>query len=67
MLAATDTEVAPWTIVCADDKREPRVNLIKDLLTRVHDLPKDKKLITADPTVVFPFADDVLKAKRLAQ
>jgi polyphosphate kinase len=67
MLAATDTEVAPWTIVRADDKREARVNLIKDLLTRVHYLPKDKKLITADPTVVFPFADDVLKAKRLAQ
>jgi polyphosphate kinase 2 len=67
MLAATHTEVAPWTIVRTDDKRVARVNLIKDLLTRVHYRTKDKKLIAADPAVVFPFAEDVLEAKRLAQ
>ncbi|GAB7547742.1 polyphosphate kinase 2 [Cupriavidus sp. 8B] len=67
MLAATHNEVAPWTIIRTDDKRAARVNLIKDLLFRVHYRPKDKKLIMADPSIVFPFADDLLKTERLAQ
>ncbi len=67
MLAATHTAVAPWTIVRTDDKRAARVNLIKDLLFRLHYRPKDKKLIMADPSIVFPFTEDVLKTQRLAQ
>jgi hypothetical protein len=32
MLAATDTEAAPWYIVPADDKRRARLNLIRHML-----------------------------------
>ena len=35
MLAATDTAVAPWTIVPSDDKKRSRLNCINDLLSRI--------------------------------
>jgi polyphosphate kinase 2 len=35
MLAATDLEYAPWTIVPADDKRRARLNCIAHLLSRI--------------------------------
>jgi polyphosphate kinase 2 len=49
MLEATDTPVAPWHVVPADDKRRARLNLISHMLTnipyrKVHvDLPKIPK------------------------
>jgi hypothetical protein len=33
MMAATDTEFAPWNIVKADDKQEARLNCISHLLS----------------------------------
>ncbi|MEL6768785.1 MAG: polyphosphate kinase 2 [Pseudomonadota bacterium] len=35
MVAATDTDFAPWTRVPADDKRRARLNCISDLLARI--------------------------------
>jgi polyphosphate kinase 2 len=35
MLAATDTDYAPWTIVPSDDKRRARLNCISHLLSRI--------------------------------
>ena len=35
MLAATDSDAAPWYVVPADDKRRARLNLIRHLLDRV--------------------------------
>ncbi|MEJ2889562.1 polyphosphate kinase 2 [Actinomycetospora aeridis] len=35
MLAATDTEIAPWTIVESEDKRRARLNMIAHLLATV--------------------------------
>lgn len=35
MLAATDTEIAPWTIVESEDKRRSRLNMIAHLLQTV--------------------------------
>ena len=35
MLAATDTEVAPWHVVPADDKRRARLNLISHMLRSI--------------------------------
>jgi polyphosphate kinase 2 len=35
MLAATDSEAAPWHIVPADDKRRARLNLIRHLLDHI--------------------------------
>ena len=49
MLEATDTPVAPWYVVPADDKRRARLNLISHMLSnipyrKVHaDLPKIPK------------------------
>ncbi len=35
MLAATDTDFAPWFVVRADDKRRTRLNIITHLLSRI--------------------------------
>ena len=43
MLARTHTMVAPWTIVRADDKPLARINLIRDLLTRLEFKGKDRQ------------------------
>ncbi len=42
MLAATDTEIAPWNILRSDDKRRARLNLITHLLDQLpyEPLPK---------------------------
>ena len=55
MLARTHTPTAPWTLVHADDKRLARLNLIKDLLSRLHYAGKDERLIRADPRIVFTY------------
>jgi len=36
MLARTHNPTAPWTLVRADDKRLARLNIIKDVLSRLH-------------------------------
>lgn len=55
MLARTHTPTAPWTLVRADDKRLARLNLIKDLLSRLHYAGKDEQLVRADPRIVFTY------------
>ncbi|SEJ85907.1 polyphosphate kinase 2, PA0141 family [Pseudomonas linyingensis] len=55
MLARTHTPTAPWTLVHADNKRLARLNLIKDLLSRLHYAGKDERLIRADPRIVFTY------------
>ncbi|WP_372682359.1 polyphosphate kinase 2 [Desulfosarcina sp.] len=44
MMAATDTDYAPWTIVPSDDKRRARLNCIHHLLRAIpyKDLPHEK-------------------------
>jgi polyphosphate kinase 2 len=54
MLARTHNATAPWTLVRADDKRLTRINLIKDLLSRLHYAGKDERLIRPDTQIVFP-------------
>ncbi|CAM3791010.1 polyphosphate kinase 2 [Roseateles saccharophilus] len=66
MLEASHTEEAPWTIVRADDKVDARINLIKDVLSRVHYKPKARKLIVPDERVVFRYAGDALETGLLA-
>ena len=58
MLARTHNPVAPWTLVRADDKRLARINLIQDLLTRLHYADKNETVLRADPAVVFPYHPD---------
>ncbi|MFZ5557459.1 MAG: polyphosphate kinase 2 [Pseudomonadota bacterium] len=55
MLARTHTPESPWTIVRADDKRRARINLIGDLLARLHYADKDARVGSVDPSVLFRF------------
>jgi polyphosphate kinase len=44
MLAATDTDIAPWHVAHTDDKRRGQLNIITDLISRIpyKDLPRKK-------------------------
>ncbi|MBV9325927.1 MAG: polyphosphate kinase 2 [Chloroflexi bacterium] len=44
MFAATDTEIAPWYVVNADDPRRARLNCITHLLSKIphEELPREK-------------------------
>jgi polyphosphate kinase len=55
MFERTHTEIAPWTIVRADDKHRARLNLIRDLLSRLDYPDRDKRLVKPDRDIVFPF------------
>ena len=67
MLARTHNPMAPWTLVRANDKRLARLNIIKDLLGRLHYADKDKRLIRSDPQVVFPYDTSNLENGQLAK
>ena len=67
MLLRTHTAIAPWHIVRADDKRLARLNLMRDILSRLHYAGKKAKLVQPDPEVAFEFTPDCIAAKRLAR
>ena len=67
MLARTHNPVAPWTLVRADDKHLARLNIIKDLLSRLHYDNKDEHLIQPDPQIVFPYDVANLENGQLAK
>lgn len=66
MLARTHTLMAPWTIVDANDKRRARLNLIKDLLTRLPYEHKDESVLVANPAVVFQYDQTYVKNGAIA-
>ena len=67
MLAHTHNPIAPWTIVRADDKHLARLNIIKDMLSRLHYADKDERLILPDPQIVFAFDISNLENGQLAK
>ena len=67
MLARTHNPIAPWTLVRANDKRLARLNVIKDLLGRLHYTGKDKRLARPDPQIVFPYDVSNLENGQLAK
>lgn len=67
MLLSTHTDVAPWSIVKTDDKRHARLNIIRDILSRIDCPEKDEHLAIPDPSIVFPFESDHVSKKKLAQ
>jgi polyphosphate kinase len=67
MLVRTHTAAAPWRIVRADDKRLARLNLMRDILSRLHYAGRKKKLVRTDPDIVFEFSRDCLETGRLAR
>lgn len=68
MLAKTGTKLSPWTVVLANDKKLARLNLIRDLLSRVEYRHKGKAIRPVpDRSIVFPFTAKALKEGRLAK
>ena len=67
MLLRTHTEIAPWHIVHTDNKRLARLNLIRDILSRLHYEGKKTKLVQPDTSIAFEFTPDCIDAKRLAR
>jgi polyphosphate kinase 2 (PPK2 family) len=51
----------------ADDKQLARLNIIKDLLSRLHYTGKDKRLIRPDPQIVFAYDASNLENGQLAK
>ena len=66
MLTRTHTALSPWTIVRADDKKSARLNLIRDLLSRMDYDGKHGELAKPDHDVVFGFDLEALNDGRLA-
>jgi len=62
MLRRTDHEVAPWTIVKTDKKKDARIAVISDLLDRLDYKDKDPKVIHPDRKVIFRFSDGRMSA-----
>jgi polyphosphate kinase 2 len=60
MFARTHTLVSPWIVVRANDKREARLNLIRDLLTRLGYPGANERLLTPNPNVVFTYDEAYL-------
>ena len=67
MLARTHSVMAPWTIVRADDKPRARLNLIRDLLTRLEFDGKNRQADLPDPEVVFTFTEAALQNGQLTR
>ncbi|MBI2750573.1 MAG: polyphosphate kinase 2 [Burkholderiales bacterium] len=67
MLMRTHNAVAPWHIVRADDKRLARLNLMRDILSRLHYAGKKNKVVQPDPDIAFEFTPDCIDEKRLAR
>jgi polyphosphate kinase 2 len=61
MFQHTSTLIAPWTVVRADDKHLARLNLIRDLLSRLDYSHRNERLIIPDPKIVFAFDELHLK------
>ena len=67
MLARTHNPIAPWTLVRANDKRLARLNIIKDLLGRLHYTDQDERLTRPDPQIVFAYDVSNLENGQLAR
>ena len=67
MLARTHNSITPWTLVRANDKHLARINIIKDLLNRLHYAGKNKKLVQPDNNIVFEYDVSNLENGQLAK
>ena len=55
MFERTNSLIAPWTVVRADDKQHARLNVIRDLLWRLEYPGRHRRLHRPDPLVVSLF------------
>jgi polyphosphate kinase 2 len=66
MLLGSHTAAAPWQVVRTDNKHQARLNLMRDILSRLHYAGRSKKLTAPDRDIVFEFTPDCLATHRLA-
>jgi polyphosphate kinase 2 len=66
MLLRTHTAIAPWHLVRTDNKRLARLNLMRDMLSRLHYAGKNLKLVQPDTQIVFEYSADCIEGKGLA-
>ncbi len=66
MLTRTHTLLAPWTCVCADNKKEARIAIMRHILHRVAPPEIAADVALADPAIVFAFEEDAVTDGRLA-
>ena len=67
MLLGTHTAAAPWHIVRTDNKHRARLNLIRDILSRLHYTDRNKKIPPPDRKIVFEFTPECLSDHRLVR
>lgn len=68
VLARRHSSVGPWTVVGADDERHARmINLIRDLLGRLHNAHKDPCLVRPDRRIVCAHDPSDARSGRLAR
>ena len=67
MFHQSHTDFAPWTVVRADDKHHARLNLIRDLLSRIPYRGRDKRLVVPDRDIVFPFDPELVENGTIAR
>jgi polyphosphate kinase len=67
MLARTHNPLTPWTLVRADDKHSARLNIIRDILSKLSVDGKDKRIIRPDSQIVFPYDIANLENGQLAK
>jgi len=67
MFARTHNALSPWIVVRADDKRQARLNIIRDLLARLTYPHADETLLTPNPEIVFAYDEAYLKNGMIAE
>jgi len=67
MLARSHNPISPWTLVLANNKQTARINIIKDLLSRLKYSGKDKDLVQPDKQIVFEYDVSNLENGQLAK
>ena len=67
MLLRTHTAVAPWYVIHADDKRVARLNLMRDMLSRLNYAGKKIDIAEPDREFAFEFTLDCIGGHRLAR
>ena len=66
MLLVSHTTDAPCQSVRTDSKRHARLNLMRDILSRLHYAGRSKKLLAPDRNIGFKFTPAALAKQRLA-
>ena len=67
MLLRSHTAAAPWLIVRTDSKRHARLNLMRDMLSRLNYAGKRQAFVQPDRSIVSEFTPHSVAAERLAR